>query len=1384
MTRPRTSIRRPGAPLTLALALFLALGLASTSPSATNALESGLGAGRGNRTGSEPPEAPAPEPVGARISIAGTSSTSGFGAAPPVPTSFTPPPPGRVAATFTVTTAADTGAGSLGAAIAAANATPELDRIEFAIPGGGVQTLFPKGSITLTQPVIFDATTQPGWSGSPLIELNGSLAGSNANGIVVTGGFSTVSGFIINRYKTTGSGGYGILLDTNGFNTIYNCWIGTDATGTGRVGNAIGGIVVLGASGDNVIGGTTAATRNVISGNPGSGIHLATGNAGRNTIRGNWIGLSATGDTLANGGNGIFLNSPNNVIGGTLPGARNVISGNGLPGIFVGLAATATTIQGNYIGTDPTGAVDMGNLQNGINIDRANNCVIGGNTAAARNVIAGNEFPNVYVFGPATGNKIQGNYLGTDASGVVGLGDGNAVVIDNAANNQVGGGSAGEGNLISGHPFSAVVIQNAGATGNTVRGNTIGTNAAVNAALPNSRGVIVFNANRNVIGGSSPGEGNIISGNDIHGIELRNAHLCRVSGNKIGTDATGVLDLGNKQHGIVIIASTDTIGGTSDAFANVVAFNRMAGIYDSTGGQNLIRFNKTYGNGALGIDLFPRGIVANDSLDGDGGANFGQNFPILDSTSVASGTTHVFGRLDSQPSSSYTIDFYYSTEADTAHFGEGRAHFASLGVTTDATGRAPFDLDVGSLVPDHLFITATATDAGGSTSEFSQTLCLADRDRDGIRDCWETPGWPVDINSDGKYEIDLYARGARPDSIDIFVEIDAINGYAPPAGMIPMVKAAFSRLPKAYLNAHPSVNGIALHAELSHLAISDVPPNFANPWVDFHAVRRSYFGNANEIADANSANILRAKSQFFRYGIWARTFGTTRGDSLASGLAEGFDGRGGDEFMVTFGSVDTAGWNGTQVLEDHAGTFMHEMGHTFGMGHGGGDHIQYKPNYYSVMNYTWQLPWNSWQVDGTWQLDYSRAKLNTLVESALDENAGLGAPLDWAPVILVPFSDSLGQVDHAVLGPGADADWTGDGYILANRQVDLNLYGNKPGDPPSPGQTLTGHQDWANLIVNFRHSAWYNPTATAEEEQATTGDPEPSLQELTGEIRKRLEQLPPPKPKGIFVMDGQRDPNSVLVASNAGVNLYAAYREGPLGGQLYLAADGAQGDRDVAILLAKTPGAMQAAPLGKAGSVAKWDALLARRGTASSAEWQNAAGTPFEPLVVDSAGTFLEGVVLLDALLGEKPVTYALALAAYGSAPGAALVAQAPAGDGNGDVEAAEWVLLGTSNVGVPGVPGPGPGLGVRLTNARPNPSSGITSVRLSIPKAADVVATVQDVAGRTVATLVRARLAAGDHVITWNPLEDGERKPGAGVYFIVVRALGEQRSSRVVLLP
>ena len=302
-----------------------------------------------------------------------------------------PATPLRIMNTFVVTTAADTGAGSLRSAIASANGSPGLDRITFSTSGTiNLHSPLPE----ITDPIIIDGTTPPA------VELNGSQAGTRANGLVITAGNSTVRGLAINRFVgIADTGGFGIVLDVNGGNVIEGNYIGTNLAGTATLPNSSNGIAISGGSTRNRIGGTTPQARNVISGNL-SGVSVDAGSPGENVIEGNYIGVSASGTVvLRNFANGIFLDAPRDTIGGLVPGSRNIISGNVLPGIFVGISASSTVIQGNYIGTDSSGTLDFGNLQNGVYIDRAPNTLIGDSTGAGRNVISGNDYPGVYIFG-------------------------------------------------------------------------------------------------------------------------------------------------------------------------------------------------------------------------------------------------------------------------------------------------------------------------------------------------------------------------------------------------------------------------------------------------------------------------------------------------------------------------------------------------------------------------------------------------------------------------------------------------------------------------------------------------------------------------------------------------------------------------------------------------------------------------------------------------------------------------------------------------------------------------------------------------------------------------------------------------------------------------
>ncbi|MEP7026979.1 MAG: hypothetical protein ABI960_00150 [Candidatus Eisenbacteria bacterium] len=1351
------------------VSLFLALPLSAGAAG----FPAGYGVGRGN----EPSEFPAPAQVDYTTVVAPRP------AAPPVIAALETPM--RVQNTYVVTTTLDSGPGSLRAAITSANSNAGLDFISFAISGGGYQSISPTTQLPdVTDPLILDGTTQPGYAGTPIIELSGAAAGGNAIGLVIQGGNSTVRGLIINRWATTGSGGFGIVLDALGNNVIEGCWIGTDASGFIARPNAVNGIAIFNASTGNRIGGTTAQARNVLSGNTSSGIQIGVGNGGFNTIQGNWIGLNAFGTgVLPNGGNGIFLDSSDNTIGGKVPGARNVISGNALPGIFIGLDAQRTIVQGNYIGTDPTGNLDFGNQQNGVNIDRAKNNVIGDTTPAGRNVIGGNEFPAVYLFGTAaTGNVVQGNFLCTDAAGSGALGDGNGVVIEGGSNNVIGGTTVGARNVIGGSNFNGIQLIN-GANQNRIIGNYIGTDSSGTSALPVFKGVAIVNTPNNTVGGTGIGEGNLISGNTSFGVEIRQAGATgnKVQGNRIGTNVFGGTALPNGADGVVLSASSNFVNE-----GNTIAFNQGAGVWDSSGTKNLIEKNSIFQNAKFGIDNFPRGLTINDSLDADTGANDLQNFPILDSATVVGTDLQVFGRFNSHPSRSYRINLYDNLTCGTSHFGEGRDFRASQVVTTDLGGNAYFIVVTpGIIVPN--YITATATDVlDGSTSEFSQCLCTKDSDGDGLFDCWETQNWGIDINSDGVIDLDLYARGARSNHKDIFIELDAMNDQAPPPQSIQMVIDAFATAPQAEVQNPDGLDGINLHAALDETNITEefLPVMFAG----FDQIKDKTFGTMAEKTDPNHRFILGAKRLAYRYGMWVRTF-CEQEDSTGGGVAELSGGDGGDDFVIALGSTGACGWTNRTDPRLNAGAFMHELGHTLGLFHGGGDNDQYKPNYYSVMNYAWAYPRPEWQAPSSWRLDYSHAPLGVLVEQVLDESVGLQVPANAYPIVTVPYTDANHVVRQARLEPGAGVDWNGDGTIASYVRVDVNSlqFGATGCDgvvftDSSSTDILAPYSDWANLKYNFRKSeAFRNPAVRCpriDMKHASTAALNDVAIELTARENEALNHLPPPRPAGKFVMDGALDPNARPLASNGGITLYGTYNPP----QLYLAtnAAAAQG-ADMVVLLSDARGTLRAAPLGKAGQAGAWSASLFGRSSGDPSAWADAAEAPLTTITTDSSSAVLEGVIDLGLLYGANPPNVYLALAKYAPGSGGALLAQAPAGNGDGNVDGAEFLPLGTV-VGVDPVAPPAvPGMQLALLGAQP--SRGPLRVRLTLGASSAVDVALQTVAGRRIATIAHGQFEAGVHDFDLDQVRRAGSGLPSGIYFVVARSEGKLRTTRVVLL-
>jgi CSLREA domain-containing protein len=690
--------------------------------------------------------------------------------------------------TFTVTSTNDVDDGtcsaspghcSLREAINAANANVGADIIAFSIVGAGPHTIQPTAALpAVTDAVIIDGYTQSGASANTNGPDQGTNAvlqievdGSNSGGagflrITSTGGGSTVRGLVINRF------GAGITVQSSG-NTVEGNFIGTDVGGASAQANTgVAGVHIENAA-SNTIGGSTAAARNILSGNTGEGIFISGASSSGNLVQGNLIGTTATGiAALGNGGQGVFIdNASNNTVGGPTATERNIISGNVQTGIMIlNAGATGNLVQGNLIGTDASGTAALANGTDGVRIAGAPSNTIGGPTAAARNVISGNGAHGVNI--GSSGNLVQGNFIGTDVTGTADLGNTQyGVRIDDASGNTVGGiasaPGAPPGNVISGNDGFGVFVLN-GASGTQVQGNLIGTDVSGTTALGNgSHGVAIPAAPGNTIGGTTPGMRNVISGNAGLGISISQSSTGNViQGNYIGTQADGISPLGNGFHGVQLTtnASNNTIGGTGvtpgqcDGPCNTIAFNGTPGVaYDgvrlSSGTGNVVQGNAIFSNEALGIDVDVDGVTANDPGDADTGPNNVQNFPVL--SAAFKGSTIIEGTLNSTASTVFTIELFSSGSCDASGHGEGEAFLGSTVATTDGSGDASFTASFPTTLPTGTSISATATDPSGNTSEFSQCATVAD--------------FTVTLTADS-------AAGPRGGSTDYAVTVDPDGG--------------------------------------------------------------------------------------------------------------------------------------------------------------------------------------------------------------------------------------------------------------------------------------------------------------------------------------------------------------------------------------------------------------------------------------------------------------------------------------------------------------------------------------------------------------------------------------------------------------------------------
>lgn len=568
--------------------------------------------------------------------------------------------PGQaLGATLTVNNANDSGSGSLRQAIQTANASTAPDTITFSI-GTGAHTITLSSALpAITNSVVIDATTQPGYADKPLIELSGASVGSGS-GLWLAGGSNTVRGLIINGFPSCG-----LDVEGGGTNVIAGNYIGTDSSGTTARPNHYEGIYVNGTSG-NLIGGTNASDRNVISGNGEAGILLY--GSSNNVIRGNYIGTTVAGTAaLGNTYDGIALfDAPFNVVGGTNANCRNVISGNGASGVYLyDMGAASNVVQGNYIGTDVTGSLALGNNGEGLTLYAAPNNSLGGSAAGAGNLISANSQNGVGLYGPGLSNNlVQGNLIGTTAAGTTALGNGYAGVwMSDGTNNWIGGLATPARNVIAGNHQDGVVLSNCCAV--TLAGNSIGLNASGAAALANGfNGITLMSCSSNVIGGAAASARNLISGNSYYGVHLLLGGLGNtLQGNFIGTDASGRAAVKNQLSGVRLEAALNTIGGVETGAGNLISGNGQDGLFvvGVGAGTNLIQGNSVgttvggtngLGNGRSGIGL--SGAPANTvggSVAGAGNiisANGNAGLYLLDRT--AAGNQILGNRIGTDPS--------------------------------------------------------------------------------------------------------------------------------------------------------------------------------------------------------------------------------------------------------------------------------------------------------------------------------------------------------------------------------------------------------------------------------------------------------------------------------------------------------------------------------------------------------------------------------------------------------------------------------------------------------------------------------------------------------------------------------------------------------------
>ncbi len=564
-------------------------------------------------------------------------------------------------AVFTVTTTNDDGPGSLRQAIVDANADMGHPQILFKIESGpqSIRLLTPLPHV-IQEGVTIDGTSQPGYAGDPIVEIDGSELSylDEDTGLLTFQGFLfEVRGLVLNR-----SPGHGILVLPNSWGRsdgqIYGNYIGTDLSGTEAAPNQGDGIHVRNTR--SVFIGGNYHPPNVISANWGYGVALE--NSSECLVTGNYIGTDATGSTDAES-----------------PGFDGL--GNSLGGICIEAWAPRQA-QRNRVGGEAWEHV---------------------------NIISGDCGDGVALLGDGVAfNSIEANLIGTDATGYRPLGNlcDAGIRLYQAETNEVAG-SVWTPSCICSHYFGIFLE---GAKGNSISYYEIGGSYG-----ENYYGIYLLDSSHNTIGGTNDIGGNSITSCQLDGVVIDGVLSTNnvIAGNFIGEG--GFLNIGS---GIAVTNSASQNTFT----ANWIHANVGSGVRIYSGERNSIRGNTLADNRSLGIDLGSAGPTANDADDSDIGANLLQNYPVLTRSWDSNTNLTIQGTLNSAPGTAFTIEFFVGERGDPSGYGQGRENFESLTTETDSTGFAEFAVSrthPRSLYFLDRYVTATATDPLGNTSEFS-----------------------------------------------------------------------------------------------------------------------------------------------------------------------------------------------------------------------------------------------------------------------------------------------------------------------------------------------------------------------------------------------------------------------------------------------------------------------------------------------------------------------------------------------------------------------------------------------------------------------------------------------------------------------------------------